>query len=1391
MKSFRKHEKAQRIITAVLMGANYVQTMIPVGIAIAQEYGSSPNTHIAHATASKPYQYDLLPTVAGYIDDIVFSKAYAEASPLENAVIVGSTVQVQSGAAGGGTASNCSIGTGGKLILDTDARGQGGYLISSFVDGGVVESKYMGFLNVLKTSASIFANTTVTITTSIDDTLNNKAVQNLGGTATNITINSGGIQNVNDSAKVIGGTVNDGTQNINSKGTATGVILQNSGIQNISKSGQAVSTTIDGGVQYVLSGGTSLASVIKNGGVQEVEGGAVITNGALKTTIENGGVQNILAGATISGYRDATAIDLNSGGIQNVYSGATLTSAVNLNGGTQNVFGGSVTLKEFSAGVQNVSGGKVTIGQSGINGGTQNIYANGVVTEGHIRNGGQQNIYSGAIGSMLAMTDTGSEQNIYDGGKAILNHCSAGAIQTVYTGGSATIGMDGGRIQDGIQSIQGGIGSILNGGYGVQNINGGTGYWDDMGRTLTNAQTAVQNITAGLGSASNLTSRGTQNVFGGSAIANVVELGGKQIITEGAGTIKEMKSGGTQSIAAGGYGYIEAFTQSNPVSRDNGGEQNIDGGIGAIGELDKGGIQRVSNGGTAIADRVYSQATQLIDGGVGYVKLLDGPGTNQNQGMQIIKNGSGYAEEIFQGEQHLVAGIASAGAIGREKDGGHYSGHQVVSGGTGYADQIVGAGQQTVSGGTAIAKQILHKGAQHVSGGTGLVDELYANQHIYAGAVSGYTETIASGGVQSISGAIGVANTILSGGKQIVGAGTADVEGKVGTIDGGLQDIVHGVGSAGIVTNSGIQQIAADTTGDAGLLTASGKQVVAVQGTGTVAAINGGIQEISGTGSAEAIYNTGLQTIKIGGIGTVEHIYIGGTQNIEVGGKSTQANIDGGLQLVSGQAENTTINGGIQRILANGSASNTTLNNGLIHIASTDAAIENITMNGGQIVLGSMSTTRAVGEYSIGGTLTANGGVVNMVNMPDGSIGGSFDTLNINELKGDTTVFRMDVDLDKQSGDRVHIQNATNSNTGLIQINNLGPASMSSDQKLLLVTDETESVKFSGTFYNAGGLWEVKPTVENGTVLQLDGKDWYLTGLERKVNSDTQVLLGTHDNSYAMWRNTNDSMRKHFGDVRRSGLKQGGLWARTLQGKFGSSGFDSNYSMYQLGIDRFVNDKSVYGMAIEHGTGRVNYYSGSGEDDLTAFSLYGIWYGDSGQYTNLTGRFGTLKSDVSTYGNYPDKLRSRSNAYSVSIEHGKTIGLKHNFFVEPQLQLTLGRLGSMNYTTDRGHVGAVEAMNSIIGRLGVVVGKKTPEGDELYLTASLLREFAGKRNVSMSGGGDSMHNQNNYRETWYELGFGTNIRMSKTSHFYAEFDHSFGGNIQKKWQIDAGIRVEF
>ncbi|WP_302156191.1 autotransporter outer membrane beta-barrel domain-containing protein [Phascolarctobacterium faecium] len=1365
----KQKEQAQKILATLLMGMNCVNTLAPIGL-LANTQVQTTSVNIAQTSTEKTYDYPVLTRAADYVDSLMFATAEAREvqGPISGETIIGETVSV-TGTGQSLVAEDCIVGSGGTLTIAPNGY-NGGIAISCIIkDGGVVQSLVNGMFQRIQTTGCVFENASINMNgSSLQDTLSFNGVQTVGGTATSTTINSGGTQNIfGEYGSSTSATINNGgTQNISGKNTyGLNATIKSGGVQNIGSGGKGTSASIDGGVQNVSSGGTATSAAINTNGMQNVSSGGIANN----TSINDGGIQNVESGGKV------ISTTINNGGTQQLSGGAVIGSnGVVINGGEQHIYGAVVT---------SGTNAKITFGA---NGGTQVLHEGGQYSFTNL-SGGTQTVCSGGIGK-IDMLENGGVQNVENGGSGSIRVLSGGT-QNVAAGAQVDIIQ---QMFGGIQNINGGSATIsgmyTNQNYGTQNINGGSGYWVSVGDI--NKQ-SLQNIINGIGRADDIGLHGEQKVSGGSGIAGMISSGGLQTVVGGSGIVTEIHNGGTQNVSAGigTVDHLYGSSGGNAMPPGSGGQQNIYGGVGSAATVNSGGIQTVYDG-SAYAGFIEYAGIQDIKGGTGYIELLEGGNLlNHYKAQQLVSAGVGIVEKMERGqaEQVITGGTGIVKTLGKVNDDGHPK--QIVSGGSGVAVNIIRGGVQEV-----------YEGAEYA----------------YAETVSGYIEGVTyHGGTQMVYGAEGGAN-VLDGGLQIVSkaAGATDAKGHANSIEnGGLQHIQDGSGTV-IVIESGEQKVEKGT-GSAGLIETGGVQTVLTDGVGTANTVNGGAQNISGgSGDAKYLLNLGAQNIDDQGIGSVESIlsggvqnisaggkgsvtsgvYGGGTQNVEAGGASTSAIIAGGEQIVAGTVTDTVINAGTQ-VLVGGSSLNTILNNGVIDFQDNTTLVKDLTVNGGEVRLGGGGSVVPIGtgDYHISGTLQMNGGVIDMVKKADGSIPGSFETLTVEKANGDQTFFRMDTNLAAGQSDQVIIQNSDNigDKKGIIQINNMGDITENGNLKQLLVTDESKTIKFAGAFYNPGGLWEVKPTVENGLALSEDEKEWYLTGLVKKVNNDTQVLLHTNDNSYAMWRNTNDSMRKHFGDLRQGGLNSDGMWARTLQGKFGGNGFDSSYSMYQLGYDKADNAKSIYGIAAEYGTGSASYANGSGKDKLTTMSMYGIWYGDNGTYTNLIGRFGMLDSDISTYGDNPDKASNNSHAYSLSAEYGKTIELKPGVFIEPQAQVTVGRLSGSDYITDRGHEMHVDGMNSVIGRLGFALGHKTTDGNQVYLTASALHEFAGKRNVSMVGGGEVLQGEDDYRGTWYELGIGTNINLSKSSYFYGDIERGFGGDINKKWSVNGGVRFTF
>lgn len=432
-----------------------------------------------------------------------------------------------------------------------------------------------------------------------------------------------------------------------------------------------------------------------------------------------------------------------------------------------------------------------------------------------------------------------------------------------------------------------------------------------------------------------------------------------------------------------------------------------------------------------------------------------------------------------------------------------------------------------------------------------------------------------------------------------------------------------------------------------------------------------------------------------------------------------------------------------------------------------------------------------------------NGGIVNMEYNP------SYQKLEVGNYTGRDGLFLMKTDLDSQTeGDKVHMVNAADGSQGKIQVEDrsfLTGNEVTGNRHLLLVTDDSKKAAFTGETLDKGGLWDVTPTIRNGSYVRdvmgdPNAKDteWYLTKLQRTINRSTKTLLHSTDNTYALYRNSMDTLRQRMGELRFRNKKEdvSGLWARDTHGAYGGDGVYSKYNRLQLGYDYAANRKSIYGFLFERGIGNPRYENGNGKDHTFAGAFYGTWLGDNGSYTDVVAKVGRDDTTLHSYGQYPDSASFRTREESLSVEYGRTHTLNDKgLFLEPQAQIVFGHLDSKDYTTSGGKTVHMDSYNSAIGRLGLLLGQRKTEGDhpfDYYAKVSVLHEFGGDRDYYLTApDGETMNTSEDYRDTWVEAGFGGTCRINGSTYLYADGEREFGGQWNRKWQWNVGIHWQF
>lgn len=424
----------------------------------------------------------------------------------------------------------------------------------------------------------------------------------------------------------------------------------------------------------------------------------------------------------------------------------------------------------------------------------------------------------------------------------------------------------------------------------------------------------------------------------------------------------------------------------------------------------------------------------------------------------------------------------------------------------------------------------------------------------------------------------------------------------------------------------------------------------------------------------------------------------------------------------------------------------------------------------------------------------------------DNSASAGSQAVALNSLKLNNGVVNLDSDK-LGANSPVKVENI--SGNGTITTNSL-------DNKLVI--DE----KAAGTKLKVEGSGEIgdkilagKATLEDlaGTAKKVDGKtasdevetqDGIIAGkmfakvtdgkidvstVKRAIQQHNQAVSSMANLSLMTWRQENNDMNKRLGEVRASEGSQG-VWARMARGqsKYGQQGIKNQYNYYQLGYDSKISDDWILGGAFTYTDGDSSYTNGNGTNKHTGFAVYGSNLRDDGSFIDLIAKYAHMKNDFDVNGGVGSGDYS-TNGLSFSAEYGKRFH-QEGYWIEPQAELTYGRVSSADFTTKNGASVHQDSMDSLVGRLGFSLGKDIKQGN-VYVRASYLYDFQGDTSVTMSKGGAATPFKTDLGGGWWEFGVGTNLDLGHDTHFYLDVETTAGGDVDTPWQWNAGVRYSF
>ena len=289
-------------------------------------------------------------------------------------------------------------------------------------------------------------------------------------------------------------------------------------------------------------------------------------------------------------------------------------------------------------------------------------------------------------------------------------------------------------------------------------------------------------------------------------------------------------------------------------------------------------------------------------------------------------------------------------------------------------------------------------------------------------------------------------------------------------------------------------------------------------------------------------------------------------------------------------------------------------------------------------------------------------------------------------------------------------------------------------------------------------------------------------------------------NNYYRWRDEYNNLQKRLGDLRMS-KEENGLWARTFHGKeeSGKYGLNNQYNAFQIGYDKQLlqddGGKWFIGAAVTSYDGKTNYAKqGKADNNSIGLALYGSYLGEKGHYFDVVARHSRLKSELTSYAaGTGNKITGDYHNWgsSLSMEYGRRISMKHDFYLQPEAELTYGTTSSASYSLSDGSRVKQDGISSLTARAGLTVGKEF-KNSNIFASISAVHDFGDDNVFSITDKyGKTYKDISNLKDSWYELSVGGNVKFNNNTYIYADLEKTFGGDIQTKWRYNFGVRYSF
>lgn len=438
----------------------------------------------------------------------------------------------------------------------------------------------------------------------------------------------------------------------------------------------------------------------------------------------------------------------------------------------------------------------------------------------------------------------------------------------------------------------------------------------------------------------------------------------------------------------------------------------------------------------------------------------------------------------------------------------------------------------------------------------------------------------------------------------------------------------------------------------------------------------------------------------------------------------------------------------------------------------------------------------------------------------------SHDYVVIGDLKGSGGIFRLDLNSDDpKKSDMVFVESSSTGGLHHIEPYNMENLLSITPENTLTFAVTAGAANQPGTevvFSDKENIYgetlfdyelEIDSREVNGEELTVPYEDWDGTNtagefenrvewfIQRVNISKSAAALGM---SGAGWASHGAAVEMDRHDrrlsemVRGSGDSTGGLWVRVNHGR---DGIENQYrwdrSGATIGFDRKLSEGNRIGAWFSYTEGDTDFLNVRGSGDMKRYELavFDTLSWGAG-YLDFVGRLGRVESDYAV-GNdaYSTSASFHQDYAAVSAEYGYKLQSATGVFVEPQVQLQLAYLDSVDYGAERGMKVSADSEVSSIGRIGLRLGRQfnfTNNVGELYIRGDVLHQFSDGQDVLLRDGqGHRLDDNWGDVDTWAGFGIGGAWNWADRIALQVDVEKTAGGKVEDAWLVSGRFSYLF